>query len=326
MQIANTLAAHASPASPFPAAPSREEVVASFRGAPHAFLEVPPHRIAYRRFGRGPDVVLVHGWPLHAGTFRNLAPYLAARFTCHLFDLPGSGQTVSPDDAPVDLPALAAAARAAIDALGLERYALVAHDSGGFVARLVAAGDPRVAGVVSGNTEIPGHTPGIIKTLLAAAHAPGGAEVVRLAMHARAVRRSSTGYGGCFADLDYLDGDFHELMVAPILASRAAWARQVDVLRTIDERIHDRILAAHAAITAPVLFVWGDEDPIFPVEKARAMLGGIAGGARLEVVPGGKCFVHEERPAEFAAHAVPFLQRVLGNASELGNAPETDPR
>jgi haloalkane dehalogenase len=308
----------ASSAAPPPAAWSRDAVVASFRGAPHGFLDVPPHRIAYRRFGSGPDVVLVHGWPLHAGTFRNLVPYLASRFTCHLLDLPGSGQTVSPGEAPVDFPALAAAARAAVDVLGLQRYALVAHDSGGFIARLIAASDPRVAGLVSGNTEIPGHTPGIIKTLLAAAHTPGGSEVVRLAMHARTVRRSSTGYGGCFADLDYLDGDFHELLVAPILASRAAWARQVDVLRTIDERIHDRILAAHAAIRAPVLFLWGDEDPIFPVDKARAMLAGVAGGARLEVIPGGKCFVHEERPAEFAAHAVPFLEDVLGNA------PETD--
>lgn len=313
MQTAQTTDAR--PTSP--ALTTRDDVLASFRGAPHAFLDVPPHRIAYRRFGRGPDVVFVHGWPLHSGTFRALVPLLADRFTCHLVDLPGSGRTESPVDAPVDFPSQAAVVRAAVDALGLSRYALVAHDSGGFIARLVAADaadDRRVAGLVSGNTEIPGHTPAIIKTLLAAAHAPGGAEVVRLAMHARAVRRSSTGYGGCFADLDFLDGDFHELMVAPILDSRAAWARQVDILRTIDERIHARIREAHAKITAPVLFVWGDADPIFPLERARAMLGELAsvpGGARLEAIPGGKCFVHEERAAEFVAHAAPFLARVL---------------
>jgi pimeloyl-ACP methyl ester carboxylesterase len=306
MQTAQTI----DPRPAFPALPTRDDVLASFRGAPHAFLDVAPHRIAYRRFGRGPDVVFVHGWPLHSGTFRALVPLLADRFTCHLVDLPGSGRTESPADAPVDFPSQAAVVRAAIDALGLSRYALVAHDSGGFIARLVAADDRRVAGLVSGNTEIPGHTPALIKTLLVAAHAPGGAEVVRLAMHARAVRRSSSGYGGCFADLDFLDGDFHELMVAPILDSRAAWSRQVDILRTIDDRIHDRIREAHAKITAPVLLVWGDADPIFPVEKARAMLGELT-GARLETIPGGKCFVHEERAAEFVAHAAPFLARVL---------------
>lgn len=241
-------------------------------------------------------------------------PLLADHFTCHLLDLPGSGRTESPGGTPLDFPAQAVAVRAVVDALGLTRYALVAHDSGGFIARLVAAADPRVAGLVSGDTEIPGHTPAIITALLAAAHAPGGADVVRLAMHARAVRRSSTGYGGCFADLDFIDGEFHELMVAPILGSRAAWKKQVDILLTIDDAIHDRMRQAHARITAPVLFVWGDADPIFPIDKARAMLTQFPGGARLEAISGGKCFVHEERATEFAAHAVPFLREALTGA------------
>ena len=290
--------------------PTNGVVFDSFRGKPHSFLAAPPHRIAYRRFGRGPDVVFLHGWPLHSGTFRRLVPLLADRFTCHLVDLPGSGQSESPDDFATDLPSLADAARAAIDAIGLDRYALLAHDSGGFVARLVAAGDPRVAGVVSGDTEIPGHTPAIIKTLRAAAALPGGAEAIRLAMHTRAVRRSSTAYGGCFADLDFLDGDFHEFMVAPLIGSRAAWRRQADLLRTIDDSLHERMRAAHAKIRAPVLFIWGDADPIFPIGLARAMLAQFPAGSRLEAIAGGKCFVHEERPGEFAALAAPFLTDV----------------
>src|SRR5215470_18506564 len=63
---------------------------------PHDYLRMPEGMIAQWKFGHGPDVVFVHGWPLHAATFRALAPLLAARFTCHLFDLPGSGQTQSP--------------------------------------------------------------------------------------------------------------------------------------------------------------------------------------------------------------------------------------
>jgi haloalkane dehalogenase len=294
-----------------PASSSPDAVLASFRGEPHALLAAAPHRIAYRRFGRGPDLVFVHGWPLRSGTFRALVPHLADRFTCHLIDLPGSGRTESPEGVPLDLASQAVAVRAAVDALGLTRYGLVAHDSGGFIGRVVAAGDRRVAGIVSGNTEIPGHTPAVIKTLLLAARTPGGAELVRLSMHARAVRRSAMGYGGCFADLDFLDGTFHELMVAPLLASREAWAKQVDMLRTIDESSDALLREVHAKITAPVLFVWGDEDPIFPIDEARAMLGDFRGGARLEALRGGKCFVHEERAAEFAAHAAPFLLGVL---------------
>src|SRR6516164_3031432 len=136
---------HPMPAvAPSPSDPSAREVLASFRGQPHGFIPAGAHKLAYRKFGRGPDLVFVHGWPLHAATFRAVAPLLGTRFTCHLFDLPGSGQTQSPAGAPVDLASHAIALRAAIDALGLRIYGLVAHDSGGFTARQLAAADPRV--------------------------------------------------------------------------------------------------------------------------------------------------------------------------------------
>src|SRR5690606_1004113 len=41
--------------------------------------------------GQGPDLVLLHGWAMHAGVFAGLAERLAARFTVHLVDLPGHG-------------------------------------------------------------------------------------------------------------------------------------------------------------------------------------------------------------------------------------------
>jgi pimeloyl-ACP methyl ester carboxylesterase len=297
---------HSMPAVVHPtSAPSADEVLASFRHPPHGFVPAGAHKLAYRRFGHGPDLIFVHGWPLHAATFRALVPLLAPRFTCHLFDLPGSGQTQSPAGAPVDFASHALALRAAADSLGLGSYGLVAHDSGGFSARVLAAADPRVVALVSGDTEIPGHVPDIIKALLLAAKAPGGADIMRVSFRSRAMRRSDIGFAGCFANLRHIDGDFHELLVAPLLASRAAFMRQVEVLRSAVE-IEAPLRAAHAAIEVPVLFLWGDADPIFPVEKARAMLPALK-RARLEVLRGAKAFHHEERAPEFAALAAPFL-------------------
>src|SRR5690242_12099054 len=89
-------------------------VQAAFRGAPHAFLDVGRSRLAYRRFGRGPDVLFLHGWPLHSATFRRVVHRLAGDFTCHLFDLPGTGQTETPEDATIDFPSHAATVRGAI--------------------------------------------------------------------------------------------------------------------------------------------------------------------------------------------------------------------
>ncbi len=43
--------------------------------------------------GRGPPLVLVHGWGLHGGVFAPLVERLAADFQMHLVDLPGHGHS-----------------------------------------------------------------------------------------------------------------------------------------------------------------------------------------------------------------------------------------
>src|SRR5437868_6685121 len=106
--------------------PSEKELTRAFRGAPHRRIDIGHSRVAYWRFGEGPDVVFVHGWPLDAATFRRIVPKLAQSYTCHLFDLPGVGQTESDGDAPLDLVSHGASVRRLVDALGLDRYAFLA--------------------------------------------------------------------------------------------------------------------------------------------------------------------------------------------------------
>ncbi|MBA0437168.1 pimeloyl-[acyl-carrier protein] methyl ester esterase [Stenotrophomonas maltophilia] len=43
--------------------------------------------------GRGPDLVLIHGWALQGGVFAPLVQRLADRFTLHRVDLPGHGHS-----------------------------------------------------------------------------------------------------------------------------------------------------------------------------------------------------------------------------------------
>lgn len=63
--------------------------------------------LCVERRGRGPDLVLLHGWGLHGGVWEGLAGVLAGRFRLHLMDLPGHG--ASPPLDPCTLTALAAA-------------------------------------------------------------------------------------------------------------------------------------------------------------------------------------------------------------------------
>ena len=42
--------------------------------------------------GKGPDLVMLHGWGMHKGIWGDFANRLAARFRLHLVDLPGHGE------------------------------------------------------------------------------------------------------------------------------------------------------------------------------------------------------------------------------------------
>lgn len=46
-----------------------------------------------KRVGQGPDLVMLHGWSMHSGVWQPLIELLADKFTLHLVDLPGHGQS-----------------------------------------------------------------------------------------------------------------------------------------------------------------------------------------------------------------------------------------
>ena len=50
-------------------------------------------KLAIRTLGQGPDLVLIHGWAMHAGIFAPLSARLSRRFRLHLVDLPGHGDS-----------------------------------------------------------------------------------------------------------------------------------------------------------------------------------------------------------------------------------------
>jgi len=52
-------------------------------------------RLHVESTGRGPDLVLVHGWAMHGGVFAPLVERLAGDYTLHLVDLPGHGHSAT---------------------------------------------------------------------------------------------------------------------------------------------------------------------------------------------------------------------------------------
>ena len=277
---------------------------------PHDMIDVGHSRLAHWKIGSGPDLVFVHGWPIHSATFREIAPRLAQHFTCHLIDLPGAGRTEWTDGTPVSLLHNARTLRIAIEQLGLARYGLIAHDSGGVIARLVAAKHAdRVVGLVLEGTEIPDHHPWLVGLYLKLQRIPGWRSVMRLMLGSRILRHSAIGFGSVFSDKSLIDGDFYDYFIAPLIDSERAAEGQSLLANDFDWSVIDDLREVHAEISAPVQLIWGPDDPFFPAKKARAMAEQFAGGAEFHELSTGRLFAHEELPHEFTHLAEPFLQR-----------------
>lgn len=95
-----------------------------------------------RSGGRGARVLALHGWLDNAASFVPLQRHLADVDLAAL-DLPGHGASAHlPASSDYTMVAFARAAFAVADALGWERFALLAHSLGGAVASVMAAACP----------------------------------------------------------------------------------------------------------------------------------------------------------------------------------------
>lgn len=276
---------------------------------PTRFIDLDHARIATWTVGEGPDLVFVHGWPFWSATYRHLVPRLSKRFTCHLLDLPGAGKTDVHDRSSIDLRRHVDTVLATVDALGLDRYAMLAFDSGGMVARAAAAQRPeQVSAMVLGNTEMPGHVSKLFRRFLRVAPTKAGQLAMVSALRIPALRRSKYGFGTCFRDPSLVEGDFTRLFLTPLVKSAAVRDGAFALTEDSDPTFTDELATIHAAMRCPVQLIWGDRDPWFELSGAKACLPQFGAGAELEVLPG-RLMVHEEQPERFAQITAAFLER-----------------
>jgi len=118
----------------------------------HRGLIAKGHRIAYADEGSGPPVLLVHGIPTSSRLWRNVIPRLAARHRVIAPDMLNYGKSDKPLRANVSIAAQSDLMIAVMDALGIPRAHVLAHDIGGGVAQIMAVEHPeRVAKLALAN-------------------------------------------------------------------------------------------------------------------------------------------------------------------------------
>src|SRR6185295_3159128 len=266
------------------------------------------HRVAYRSAGSGPAVVLVHGITSTSATWERVMPYLATRFTVIAPDLLGHGHSAKPRG-DYSLGAYASGVRDLMVTLGHESATFVGHSLGGGVVMQLAYQFPerceRLVLVDSGGL---GRE---VSLLLRAATLPLSEVVLPLLASARLLD-SGRAVGRILGRLGLQAGtDIGELARGHAsLADPEARAAFVHTLRTIVDPGGQRVNASdrlYLAENIPFMLVWGERDPIIPVEHGIAAHE-LVPSSRLEIFEGAGHFPHLDDPQHFLDVLLDFIE------------------
>jgi pimeloyl-ACP methyl ester carboxylesterase len=185
-----------------------------------------------------------------------------------------------------------------IERLELERVTVVANDTGGAIAQILAAEHPEhLAGLVLTNCDcFENFLPPAFRPLQWMAHVPGAYALVGQAVRSTRLRRSPAGFG--MLSHTRLPDELTADWTAP-LRDPAIRADLVATLRAIDSR--DTIAAAEKLreSSLPMLLAWASHDRMFPLRFAER-LAAMVPGARVEPIADSRAFVPEDQPERLA--------------------------
>lgn len=255
--------------------------------------------MAWDRVGTGPPTVFIHGTPWSSFVWRHIAIAVSAHRSVYLYDLPGFGASAKYAGQDVSLVAQAEVLAELLDAWRLEAPAVVAHDIGGAIAlRAALLGARRFASLAlldpvalapwgSPFYRLVGDHPSVFEALPPRIHAAVAEAYIRGAL------------------IRELAPDVLDTLVAPWRApeGQAALYRQI---AQGDERHTDEFRPHLGALDAPVLLLWGEEDPWIPVQRASE-LAGLLPRVELHTISGAGHLIQEDAPGIVLRHLLAFL-------------------
>lgn len=251
----------------------------------------------YEEHGEGEPLVLVPGFGTGLWIWYRQIPALAGRFRVIAFDPRGVARSDKPDEA-MRMRAYADDVDALLEVMNVERAHVLGASFGGFVAQEFALAYPeRTRSLILCCTSFggPRHRPPAPETLQAIASTKG------LNTEERVRENLLLAFSQGFVTSQPEE-------VERVIALRAendvpeyAYLRQLQAAMAFDAE--ERV----AGIEAPTLILTGDADVIVPHENSLNLAAKIP-GATLRVMEGGSHTFFIERPEEFNAAVVEFIE------------------
>jgi pimeloyl-ACP methyl ester carboxylesterase len=272
--------------------------------APHRAVRITAGDLTLRavRAGRGPTVILLHGYGESLVAWRGLFDRLAADADVIALDLPGFGLSDKPDTG-YTTEQMGRTVLDAARALGVQRFILVGHSLGGAVAAAVALAAPdRVSALVLVDAA------GVSAPVLLPDTAEVAGDAVRAAFAEYAAQRTRF---TAVHDAAWLSERPEDLAYLP--ADDSLYRQSLtSVLREFDFEYltADRV----RQLSIPTLVIWGAFDPVIPTSHGEWLADHIP-SARLLVLDRTWHRPHVERPAETADSIASFIRALRGAVS-----------
>lgn len=278
-------------------------------GAPPGarFAVVDGVRLRYQDQGRGPAVVLLHGFAATLEEWGGVAPALAATHRVVSLDLKGFGWSSRPDG-DYSPQAEATLVWHLLDQLGVHDVAVVGHSWGAGVALSMVLDQPgRVRRIALYDAYVfDDEVPSFFRW----AGTPLGPLLFALEYRQRVEDRIPLGlYDPRIIEQRHVDWVERQLALPGTVAAALAVARSQD---------YGPLEARYRTIRQPVLLLWGAADGVTPVDFARRLLSELP-DARLIVYP--RC--GHSPMAEAAVPSTRDLARFLDDPPHFSNIRRT---
>ena len=264
-------------------------------------VSTPSGDLSYLDIGTGPVALFVHGIGTNAYLWRNVIAGLTGQRRCIAVDLPAHGH--SPAAADPSLSGLASALAGLCDALGLDRVDLVANDTGGAIAQILAARHPeRLATLTLTNCDTDGNTPPEAFKPVIQLAAAGELAPAAVALFQDVAAAAKVSFGDAYEDLERVDPGLIRSYLEPCVGTMQRAREFERLLVALDPADLAAVTPRLSELHVPTLVVWGTADTFFGVSWAYWLRDTIPGVTGVVTIDGGRLLFPDERAAEFVPH------------------------